>query len=181
MRWPNFALDCIWMIALLLTLVILAVWTYLIGAVIAATRFARRRVVLPGEQPPVSVLKPLHGAEPGLYENLLSFVDQDYPAAQIVFGVRSPTDGALSIARQIITERPDRDIALVIDSRVSGRNLKVANLVNMLPAARHDILVFADSDMRVGRDYLAAVTAPLGDPAVGVVTCLYKGGPTGGI
>jgi ceramide glucosyltransferase len=169
------------MISLFLTLILLAVWAYLGGTVFAVARFARRRVAPPQEQPPVSVLKPLHGAEPGLYENLLSFVDQDYPAAQIVFGVRSPTDGALSIARQIITERPDRDIALVIDSRVSGRNLKVANLVNMLPAARHDILVFADSDMRVGRDYLAAVTAPLGDPAVGAVTCLYKGMPTGGM
>jgi ceramide glucosyltransferase len=69
----------------------------------------------------------------------------------------------------------------VIDSRVSGRNLKVANLVNMLPAARHDVLVFADSDMRVGRDYLATVTAPLRDPKIGLVTCLYKGWPTGGL
>jgi ceramide glucosyltransferase len=98
-----------------------------------------------------------------------------------VFGVRSSTDGALPIVRRVIAERPDRDIALVIDSRVSGRNLKVANLANMLPAARHDVLVFADSDMRVGRDYLATVTAPLADPKIGLVTCLYKGWPTGGV
>ena len=181
MRWPNYALDCIWMIALLLTLVMLAVWTYLLGAVIAATRFARRRVVLPGEQPPVSVLKPLHGAEPGLYENLLSFVEQDYPALQVVLGVRSSSDGALPIAQALVANCVGRDIALVVDSRVSGRNLKVANLVNMLPAARHDILVFADSDMRVGRNYLATVTAPLSDPQTGLVTCLYKGLPTGGL
>jgi ceramide glucosyltransferase len=168
------------MAELIVALVLLAVWTYLGGTVIAATRFARRRIVLPREQPPVSVLKPLYGAETGLYENLLSFVDQDYPALQIVFGVRSDTDGALPIVRRVIAERPERDIALVIDSRVSGSNLKVANLVNMLPAARHDILVFADSDMRVGRDYLAAVTAPLRDPAVGLVTCLYKGLPASG-
>jgi ceramide glucosyltransferase len=181
MRWPNFALDCIWMIALLLTLVILAVWAYLLGAVIAATRFARRRVVLPDEQPPVSVLKPLHGAEPGLYENLLSFVEQDYPALQVILGVRSSSDGALPIAQALVADCAGRDIALVVDSRVSGRNLKVANLVNMLPAARHDILVFADSDMRVGRNYLATVTAPLSDPETGLVTCLYKGLPTGGL
>jgi ceramide glucosyltransferase len=181
MRWPNYALDCIWMIALLLTLVMLAVWTYLLGAVIAATRFARRRVVLPGEQPPVSVLKPLHGAEPGLYENLLSFVEQDYPALQVVLGVRSSSDGALPIAQALVANCVGRDIALVVDSRVSGRNLKVANLVNMLPVARHDILVFADSDMRVGRNYLATVTAPLSDPQTGLVTCLYKGLPTGGL
>lgn len=157
------------------------VWVYLCGAAVAAARFARRRVALPKEQPAVSVLKPLHGAEPGLYENLLSFVDQDYRALQIVFGVRNPDDGALPIVRRLIAERPGRDIELVIDSRVSGRNLKVANLVNMLPAARHDVLVFADSDMRVGHDYLATVTAPLRDPTIGLVTCLYKGWPTGGL
>jgi ceramide glucosyltransferase len=166
---------------LILALILLAVWAYLGGTVIAVARFARRRVAVPQAQPAVSVLKPLHGAEPGLYENLLSFVDQDYPAVQIVFGVRDPGDGALPIARRVIAERANRDIALVVDSRVSGRNLKVANLVNMLPTARHDVLVFADSDMRVGPDYLAKVTAPLCDPAIGLVTCLYKGLPTGGL
>jgi ceramide glucosyltransferase len=166
---------------LTLALVLLAVWAYLAATVVAAIGFACRRGVVPAEQPPVSVLKPLHGAEPGLYENLLSFVDQDYPTLQIVFGVRNSDDGALPIARRVIAGRPGHDIALVVDSRTSGRNLKVANLVNMLPAARHDILVFADADMRVGRDYLATVTAPLRDPAVGLVTCLYRGVPTGGM
>jgi ceramide glucosyltransferase len=165
----------------ILALVLLAVWTYLAATVVAAIRFARRRPVVPAERPAVSVLKPLYGAEPGLYENLLSFVDQDYAALQIVFGVRSPDDGALPIARRVIADRSGCDIALVIDSRVSGRNLKIANLANMLPAAGHDILVFADADMRVGGDYLATVTAPLHDPAIGLVTCLYKGLPTGGL
>jgi ceramide glucosyltransferase len=165
----------------ILALILLAVWAYLVGTVIATIRFARRRVALPSEQPPISVLKPLHGAEPGLYENLLSFIDQDYPTTQIVFGVRSSDDGALPIARQVIADRPGRDIALVIDPRVSCRNLKVANLVNMLPSTRHDILVFSDADTRVSRDYLASVTAPLSDPATGLVTCLYRGLPTGGL
>jgi ceramide glucosyltransferase len=169
------------MASLVLAFALAPVWVYLCGTAVAAARFARRRVALPEEQPAVSVLKPLHGAEPGLYENLLSFVDQDYRALQIVFGVRNPDDGALPIVRRVIAERPERDIELVIDSRVSGRNLKVANLVNMLPAARHDVLVFADSDMRVGHDYLATVTAPLRDPMIGLVTCLYKGWPTGGL
>jgi ceramide glucosyltransferase len=161
----------------ILALILLAVWAYLVGTVVAAIRFARRRVALPAEQPPVSVLKPLYGAEPGLYENLLSFVDQNYPTMQIVFGVRNSDDGALPIARRVIAERPDCDIALVVDPRVSCRNLKVANLVNMLPSTRHDILVFADADTRVDRDYLASVTAPLHDPAIGLVTCLYRGLP----
>ncbi|HML10421.1 MAG TPA: bacteriohopanetetrol glucosamine biosynthesis glycosyltransferase HpnI [Stellaceae bacterium] len=169
------------MTSLILALALAPVWVYLCGSVVAAARFARRRAASPSDRPAISVLKPLYGDELGLHENLLSFVDQDYPAMQIVFGVRSSTDGALPIVRRVIAERPERDIALVIDSRVSGRNLKVANLVNMLPAAKHNLLVFADSDMRVGRDYLATVTAPLSDPAIGLVTCLYKGWPTGGI
>ncbi|HXC29807.1 MAG TPA: bacteriohopanetetrol glucosamine biosynthesis glycosyltransferase HpnI [Stellaceae bacterium] len=169
------------MTSLILVFALAPVWAYLCGSVIVAARFARRRAALPDDRPAISVLKPLYGDELGLYENLLSFVDQDYPVIQIVFGVRSSTDGALPIVRRVIAERPDRDIALVIDSRVSGRNLKVANLANMLPAARHDVLVFADSDMRVGRDYLATVTAPLADPKIGLVTCLYKGWPTGGV
>jgi ceramide glucosyltransferase len=177
MRWGQFAVDCCGMTSFVLAFALAPVWLYLCGTVAAAATFARRRVAPPAAQPAVSVMKPLHGVEPGLYENLLSFVDQDYPSVQIVFGVRSSDDGALPVARRVIAERPERDIALVIDSRVSGRNLKVANLVNMLPAARHDLLVFADSDMRVGRNYLATVTAPLHDPAIGLVTCLYKGWP----
>ena len=162
-------------------LVLLPVWVYLLGVVIAARAFARRRAAIPSTQPPVSVLKPLHGDEPGLRENLRSFVDQDYPAVQTVFGVRNPADEALSAARAVIAERPGGDIALVIDTGARGSNLKVANLENMLPVAKHDFLVMADSDMRVGRDYLATVTAPLHDPRVGLVTCLYKGVPTGGL
>lgn len=169
------------MSAIGLALVLFPVWAYLVGATIAGARFARRGIALPAVLPPVSVLKPLHGAEPGLYDNLLSFVDQDYPTTQIAFGVRSPADGALPAVRAVMRERPQSDIALVVDPRAAGSNLKVANLENLLPAARHDVLVLADSDMRVGRDYLAAVTAPLQDPGTGAVTCLYKGVSTGGL
>ena len=85
------------------------------------------------------------------------------------------------VAQALIRDFPGGDIALVIERRIRGSNGKVSNLENMLPAARHDILVLADSDMRVDRDYLAAVTAPLNDPRIGIVTCLYKAVPTGGI
>ncbi len=91
------------------------------------------------------------------------------------------TDSALPVARALIRDRPRCDIELVIDSRAVGSNLKVANLENMLPAARHDWIVMADSHIRVTRDYLGVVTAPLPNPATGVVTCLYKGIPTGGL
>jgi ceramide glucosyltransferase len=164
-----------------LAIVLVLAWAYLTGSTIAALRFARRPMVLVGDRPPVSVLKPLHGAEPGLHENLRSFIGQDYREMQIVFGVRHGADEALPVARELIGTHPEEDIALVVNPRATGSNLKVANLENMLPAAKHDILVMADSDMRVERDYLAAVTAPLQDPRTGAVTCLYKGMPFGGV
>ena len=164
-----------------LAIVLILAWAYLTGSTIAALRFARRPMVLLGERPPVSVLKPLHGAEPGLHENLRSFIGQDYREMQIVFGVRHGADEALPVARELIGTHPEEDIALVVNPRATGSNLKVANLENMLPAAKHDILVMADSDMRVERDYLAAVIGPLQDPRTGAVTCLYKGMPFGGV
>lgn len=165
---------------------LLAAWLYLAGATWAAALFARRRAAPVAESPavaaePVSVLKPLYGAEPGLYENLRSFAEQDYPDYQLVLGLRDRTDAALAIARALIRDLPHRDIALVVDARVTGSNRKVANLENMLPAAKHDVIVIADSDMRVAPDYLRTVTAPLlADSHTGLVTCAYSGAPTGG-
>lgn len=165
-------------------LVLLVALAYLIGVTAAAWRFARRRIVAPPHEPacrpPVSVLKPLYGAEPGLAENLRSFADQDYPEFQLVLGIRDRADPALPIARALIRERPERDIVVVVDPRTEGSNLKVANLENMLPSARHDVIVISDSDMRVRPDYLRTVTAPLADPRTGLVSCLYKGVPIGG-
>jgi ceramide glucosyltransferase len=155
-------------------------WAYLIGAALAVRRFSRRPLPAAQDCRGISVLKPLHGAEPGLYENLRSFAEQDYPAVQLVLGASDAGDGALPAARSLMGDLPDRDIAIVVDARARGSNLKVANLENMMEAAKHEILVLADSDMRVGRDYLAAVTAPLQDPENGIVTCLYKGVSTGG-
>src|SRR6516225_3483711 len=172
---------------LALLVVLLPTWVFLIGSVAAVRRFTRhaRSRPLPHERArgrggpdhpaAVSVLRPLHGDEPGLYENLRSFAEQDYSAVQIVLGVNDAEDGALLAARALIHDLPGRDIALVVNPRAKGSNRKVANLENMLEAARHDILVLADSDMRVDRGYIAAVTAPLHDPLTGVVTCLYKG------
>jgi ceramide glucosyltransferase len=164
-----------------LALVLILAWAYLIASTVAALRFARRPIVALTERPPVSVLKPLHGAEPGLYENLRSFIDQDYPEMQVVLGVRHSGDAALPVARALMRNRPEKDIELVVDARAIGSNLKVANLENMLPAASHGIIVLADSDMRVDPHYLAAVTVPLQDPGNGLVTCLYRGVPMGGL
>jgi ceramide glucosyltransferase len=131
-----------------------------------------------GRLPPVTVLKPLCGAEPGLYENLRSFCQQDYPEFQIVFGVRDRDDPALAVVTRLLAEFPSLAISVVVDPRQHGTNRKVSSLINMLARARHDVLVMADSDAYVGSDYLKSVTAPLLDRKVGLVTCIYHGEPT---
>jgi ceramide glucosyltransferase len=141
----------------------------------------QREASTPLWRPPVTMLKPLCGAEPGLYEHLRTFCRQDYAEFQIVFGVRDPADPACAVVRGLMAEYPSVAIELVINPQLHGNNLKVSNLINMLPHARHDVLVMADSDAFVGRDYLGAVTAPLMDHSVGLVTCLYRGVPTAGI
>ena len=131
--------------------------------------------------PPVTLLKPLCGAEPGLYSNLRSFCEQDYPAYQIVFGVRDPADPALEVVEQLRLAFPSLPIDVVVNPQLHGSNFKVSNLINMLARAQHDVLTIADSDTRVGSDYLRLVTVPLLDHRVGLVTSIYRDVPTGSI
>ena len=128
--------------------------------------------------PPVTVLKPLCGAEPELYEHLRSFCQQDHPEFQIVFGVRDPADPALAVVARLVAEFPSLPIDVVVNPQQHGSNFKVSNLINMMARARHEVLALADSDTFVGHDYLSTVTAPLLDQKVGLVTCIYRGVPT---
>jgi len=148
---------------------------YLATAATVAIRFAKRPASTGSAGRPVSVLKPLCGHDPGLLDNLLSFADQVYPEFQIVCGVQSADDAAIPVVERLEQERPRLSATLVVDSTRRGRNLKVANLMNMLPAARHDRLVMVDSDMRVPPNFLSTVTGPLEDASVGLVTSLYRG------
>ncbi len=155
---------------------------YLLYACNAVTKFSQQTMPRAATQPAVSILKPLRGEDPALAENLRSFLRQDYPTLQLVCGVADAGDPAAAVVRQLIGEFPQADIALVVDATQRGTNLKVANLRNMFPAVKHDLLVLADSDMRVGADYLATVTAPLvADGGVGLVTCLYRASSAGGL
>ena len=120
-------------------------------------------------------MKPLCGQDPGLLDNLLSFADQAYPEFQIVCGVQNAADPAIPVVDRLKRERPSIPVTLVVDSTRRAGNLKVANLMNMLPATRHDRLVMVDSDMRVPPSFLSTVTAPLEDASVGLVTSLYRG------
>ncbi len=128
--------------------------------------------------PPVTILKPLCGAEPGLYEHLRSFCRQDYPEYQIVFGVCDLADPACAVVNRLMEEFPSLPIDVVVNPQQHGSNCKTSNLINMLARARHDVLAMADSDAFVGPDYLKTVTAPLQDRGVGLVTCIYRGVPT---
>jgi ceramide glucosyltransferase len=143
-------------------------------------RQAQRKVT--AQKPFVTILKPLHGVEPGLYANLESFCLQDYSGrVQIVCGVHDIGDQAVRIVRELQRAYPAVDISLVVDNRLHGENRKVCNLVNMQPAIRGEVVVLSDSDIRVGRTYLDEVVAPLADPSIGFVTCLYTGAPTGSL
>ena len=134
----------------------------------------------PATLPPVTVLKPLCGAEPDLYDCLRSFCDQAYPGFQIVCGVRDADDDAVTVVLRLQREFPGLDLQIAINPAQHGSSGKVSNLINMMPFARHDNLVVADSDVRVAPDYLANVVPPLLDPAIGIVTCPYRGSPQRG-
>jgi ceramide glucosyltransferase len=152
---------------------------YAVLALVAAVLWQMRRVPINTRRlPPVTLLKPLCGAEPGLYENLRSFCQQEHPQFQIVFGVRDPADPALAVVERLQAEFPSLPIDVVVNPQQHGTNSKVSNLINMAAQARHDVLVMADSDVRVEPAYLSTMTAPLLDHDVGLVTCLYRGVPT---
>ncbi len=128
-----------------------------------------------GWHPAVSILKPLCGAEPHLIDCLRTFARQSYPGLQLVFGVREVGDPAVAVVQQLQREFPALDIDVTVDVRLHGENLKASNLINMLPRARHPVLVISDSDVRVGPGYLEAVVDTLAPQSVGAVTCLYRG------
>jgi ceramide glucosyltransferase len=124
----------------------------------------------------VTLLKPLHGAEPELEQNLASFCTQDYPApVEIVCGVESAADPATAIMQRLRENFPDREIKLATASKPAGGNPKIANVLNMLPLSRYKIQILSDSDMRVGPHYVRDVISSLQQPEVGAVTCLYRG------
>jgi len=126
---------------------------------------------------PVTVLKPLCGNEPLLEQSLESCFLQDYPEFQIVFGVQDPADPAIAVVEKLRQRYPGRDVHLVVDCTMHGPNRKISNLINMLPAARHDILVISDSDLHLPKNYLDRLVCELEKPGTGLVTTLYIGAP----
>jgi len=145
----------------------------------SASKFLREReadtVLSTQPLPPISILKPLKGIDPEIYESFRTHCQLDYPEYEVIFGVSDPDDAAVESVKALQREFPDRRIQLVVSQKILGANVKVSNLAQMVTEARYEYLIVNDSDIRVEPNYLRRVTAPLADSQVGMVTCLYRG------
>ncbi|MCK2052778.1 bacteriohopanetetrol glucosamine biosynthesis glycosyltransferase HpnI [Methylobacterium sp. 37f] len=171
-------MDLTWL-SHLLPLIALVGCVYGLTAAALAGRFARKAAPALGDgAPSVTILKPLCGIEPNLYENLETFCQQAYAApVQVIFGVQNAADPAIAVVRRLQAAYPALRLDLVIDARQHGSNRKVSNLINMSTRISHEIVVLADSDMVVKPDYLGRIVGELRQPGVNGVTCLYHGVP----
>src|SRR5215470_19227541 len=130
---------------------------------------------LPSFTPPVSILKPLRGVDPQMYESFRSHCVQDYPEYEIIFGVNEADDPAVEAVHALMREFPGCKISLAICPEVLGNNRKTSNVVQMLQHAKYDHILINDSDIYVTSDYLRRVMTPFARPQVGMVTCPYRG------
>ncbi len=141
----------------------------------------RMQQPLPTRLPFVSVLKPVHGLEPQLRQNLESFFLLDYPQFELIFCARNRDDAALELVRELKLKYQNISATILTSGEPAWTNAKVYSLSKLVEAAQYDILVISDSDVEVERNYLREVTRPFSDPEVGMTTCLYRGVPTGGL
>ncbi len=148
--------------------VVFYVWC---GICISWFRTATKRETSAANQP-VSLLVPVCGVDEGARENWASFCQQDYEHYEVLFGVMNPQDPAVPILEELVAKFGDR-ARLHFCLEVRGLSHKISNLMHLLEIAQHEVIVFADSDIRVSSNYLSTVTPPLSDPSVGVVTCGY--------
>ena len=161
--------------ALLPYLFILPSLAYSLVTLSAVRAFFRRKPMVEATGFPVSIIKPIKGLDANSRQNLESFCTQSYPGFQIVFALQSQEDPCLPVVRELAADYPSLDIEIVINPAVHGSNGKVSNLINAFPYVKYDIIVIADSDVRVEADYLAKIAAYFSVPEIGLATSLYRG------
>ena len=127
--------------------------------------------------PPVTIFKPIHGAEEQLASNLESFFQQDYPDYEVIFGVRDMENPAARIAEEVRSRYPHVPSKLILSGAPTWPNAKVYSLEKMIAASTRSYFVISDSDVRVAPDFLRNTIPPLLNPEVGLVTCMYRGIP----
>ncbi len=152
----------------------------LVYCILTIVATARYRSVAPpplASAPPISVLKPLHGVDEGLEQNLRSFFEQKYPEFEILFAVRNADDPAIQLVEQLCARYPHIPSSMIVTGEPPYPNAKVFSLDRMLAAARHDLIVMADSDIRVTPEMLSTIAAEFQDPALGLATCPYRATP----
>lgn len=132
-------------------------------------------------EPRVTVLKPLHGGEPRLEENLESFFRQQYANFEIIFGCRSQDDPAVEVVRRLRERYPLVSATLVFSGEPRWPSAKVWSLEKMISRATGEVLVISDSDILVEENFLRRIITSFADPKVGLVTCLYRGIPAPGL
>ena len=154
-------------------------WIYCLMVIVAAVRFGLRRQrdrrTASSFLPALSVLKPLHGAEPGLEQNLASFFEQDYPDFELLFCARHETDEGLQLARRVGARYPQVTARYLTCGEPQFPNAKMFSLAVMAEAAQSEYLVTADADARVEKDLLRRSVQVLADPKMALASCLYLG------
>lgn len=160
-------------LTVLLSLLIAASLVYCVLTIIAARKYLAVRPPPLRNIVPISILKPLAGAEEGLRENLRSFFEQDYPSFEIVFAVHYGDDPAAGVVARLQMDYPAIASKLIVTGEPSSTNAKVFSLERLVAEAHHQILLMADSDVRVSRAMLRTIAAEFEDEGVGLITCPY--------
>ncbi|MBI2817848.1 MAG: bacteriohopanetetrol glucosamine biosynthesis glycosyltransferase HpnI [Acidobacteria bacterium] len=171
-----------WGLTALLIGMVVGATCYTLIALYAACKFQRTKPLgSVGFTPPVSLLKPLYGLDRKLERNLESFCTQTYPVYEILFSVRHESDPSVAVVRKLQQQFPSLPIRLLVTGPPRYLNAKVHGLEEMAKAARYDIFIISDSDVRVGPEYLKGVVAPFAGPSVGMTTCLSRGVPSNSV
>ena len=164
-----------------LLILLACAWVYSLLAIVAGLRYSAAAAPVLTLPPPISILKPLAGAEPALESNLRTFFEQDYPAFEVLFAVEDIDDTAVPIVEKLRREYPNVPSRLLVTGDPTYSNAKVYSLEQMLSAAANDLVVMSDSDTRVGPDLLRTVGAEFENPSLGLETCPYRAIPGAGL